>query len=120
MNTYCSFDGGATWTYVRVGAEQDHFPFEYRFDPALAFDANGNVYVGYGIAHGTLPNRFTDVIVCKSTDGGRTYTQSASAWSARTVQDLLGNDKFCLATGRDPVVADRETCMSHGRGIFPP
>jgi len=108
MNTYCSFDGGATWTYVRVGSEQDHFPFEYRFDPALAFDGDGNVYVGYGIAHGTLPQRFTDVIVCKSTDGGRTYTQSASAGSARTVQDLLGNDKFCLATGRDPVVEDRQ------------
>jgi hypothetical protein len=47
-------------------------------------------------------------VVCKSTDGGQTYTQSAVAWSARRVDDLVGNDKFMLATGRDPVVADRQ------------
>jgi hypothetical protein len=105
MATWYTFDAGASWHSVQVGAAQDHFGFEFRFDPALAFDADGNVYVAYGVTH---PNGVTTVVVCKSTDGGRTYTQCAHVWDEQQFSDLPGNDKWALATGRDPVAAGRQ------------
>jgi hypothetical protein len=105
MATWYSFDSGRTWTYVAVGDAQDHYGNVFRFDPALAFDADGNVYVAYGATH---DNIVTGVVVCKSKDGGKTYTQCTTVWDARPAANEPGNDKWCLATGRDPVVPGRQ------------
>jgi hypothetical protein len=105
MATYFTLDGGATWTLVPVGDAQDHLGFTFRFDPALAFDADGNVYVAYGV---NIPVNRTTVVVSKSTDGGRSYVQTAFVWTANMTVNVLGNDKWVLATGRDPVVTDRQ------------
>jgi FlgD Ig-like domain len=107
MATYYSFDGGKTWTLVEVGY-QDRMGFAIRFDPALAFDAHGNVYVAYGVLSFVGSTERTTVVVCKSTDGGRTYPQTALLWSANRVINVPGNDKWVLATGRDPVLPDQQ------------
>jgi hypothetical protein len=106
MNTFFTMDGGQTWTLVRLGNAQDGLTRNFRFDPSVAFDDDGNVYVAY--LAGTLPrNRFTTstaIVLAKSTDGGRTYTQFSRATDAPdnpANMDLPGVDKMHLATGPD-------------------
>ncbi|HEU4364029.1 MAG TPA: hypothetical protein VFT13_01055, partial [Candidatus Krumholzibacteria bacterium] len=49
MSTFHSFDAGRTWAHVPVGHAHDGLgPDVDRFDPTLAFDARGFLYVGYG------------------------------------------------------------------------
>ena len=50
MATYFSIDGGATWTTVFIDENQDgHGANDTRFDPNVAFDSDGNVYVIYSL-----------------------------------------------------------------------
>lgn len=108
MATYYSMDGGRTWTHVEVGDDQDHLGWVVRFDPALAFDGDGNVYVAYGASYHVGGAEHTSVVVCKSTDGGKTYSQTAFVWQQNRVLNVPGNDKWVLGTGRDPLVPDRQ------------
>jgi len=72
MATWFSTDGGATWTANFIDETEDGLDAgDQRFDPNVAFDSDGNVYVVYSTT-GTL-NR---VVVAKSTDGGATYSQA--------------------------------------------
>lgn len=74
MNTFYSFDRGKTWDLVSLGDADDGHTSNFRFDPTVAFDADGNVYAGYGVKELTAPGEFqTTVVVCKSADGGQTY-----------------------------------------------
>ena len=76
MNTFYTKDGGLTWTPVLIGDAIDGLTSTFRFDPTVAFDEDGNVYVGYG-ARTAMPaggNQRT-VVVCRSTDGGASYPQ---------------------------------------------
>lgn len=103
MNTFFTMDGGATWTLVALGNAQDGLTSSFRFDPTVAFDDNGNVYVGYGVRTGIFPNRQRTVVVARSTDGGQTYTQFTQVATTADIGTLPGNDKWHLATGPDPV-----------------
>jgi hypothetical protein len=100
MNTFYSQDGGLTWTFVALGSAQDGLASTFRFDPTVAFDDYGNVYVGYGVRTGP-PNQIT-VVVAKSTNGGQTYTQFTQVATTLDIGGLPGNDKWHLATGPDP------------------
>ncbi len=108
MATYYTFDAGATWTLVEVGDSQDHLGFHVRFDPAVAFDADGNVYVAYGVSYFVGSTERTSLVVSKSTDGGRTYNQAVIIGTANRVLNVPGHDKWVLATGRDPAVPGQQ------------
>lgn len=101
MNTYFTDDGGATWTAVDLGDAGDGIASNFRFDPAVIFDANGTAYVAYGATEstGTLPN--TRVVVARSTDGGTTYTTFTQLANNPRVPNVPGNDRWTFATGPD-------------------
>jgi hypothetical protein len=109
MNTFFTADGGATWSLVSLGNAQDGLTSTFRFDPTLAFDDNGVVYVGYGAVIGPLTASQRVVVVCRSTDGGQTYplcTRIDANNDIDTTGDgntnFPGNDKWHLATGPAP------------------
>jgi hypothetical protein len=94
MNTFYTFDGGQSWILVPLGDAQDGITnVGSRFDPAVAFDDNGNVYVAYGVNTGASK---VTVVVATSANGGQTYTQFTN------VDADSNNDKWFLATGPDP------------------
>jgi cysteine-rich repeat protein len=98
MNTFFTLDRGQTWTLVALGDAQDGLTSIVRFDPTVAFDEDGNVYVGYGVGLGTQ----TAVVVATSTDGGQTYTQFTVVANNANPPLAIGNDKWHLATGPEP------------------
>jgi len=104
MNTFFTTDGGLTWTPVPLGDANDGLTSTFRFDPTVAFDDDGNVYVGYGaqtdIATGGTQ---TTLVVCRSTDGGANYLQCTWVSINPDIGSLAGNDKWHLATGPDPL-----------------
>jgi PKD repeat protein len=105
MNTFYTFDAGATWTRVELGVTDDGFvntEYPDRFDPSIAFDDHGNLYVAYGVTS-TGPPKQSTIIVAKSIDGGQTYTQITHVTTDPFVGVYPGNDKFHLATGPDPI-----------------
>ncbi len=124
MQTFFSTDGGSNWTSVTLGDNgvgdiDDGFVSAVRFDPSVAFDADGNVYIAYGVSlaaeaaddPATLDidesvDR-TAVVVAQSADGGATYGQITTVDTTADV-GISGNDKWHLATGRDPGNANQQ------------
>jgi hypothetical protein len=103
LNTFFTVNSGRTWTNVPLGPAQDAFPAGTRFDPAVAFDALGNVYVAYGVNSGGS----TRLLVATSIDGGRTFTRFATI--ANTVNPgVVGNDKWGITTGPDQTQPGRQ------------
>ncbi|MGB4781528.1 hypothetical protein [Candidatus Methylomirabilis sp.] len=92
INTFVSIDKGESWKKVTLSKAHDKQRGTFRFDPTVAFDGNGNVYVAYGVSDGEN----TTVVVCKSTNGGFKYKQCTP------VDTHPDNDKWHLATGSDP------------------
>jgi hypothetical protein len=101
MNTFYTTDGGLTWSPVIIDNATDGLTSTLRFDPTVAFDDDGNVYVGYGARVNNGGNQRT-VVVCRSTDGGASYPQCTSISTTPDIGTLPGNDKWHLATGPDP------------------
>jgi hypothetical protein len=105
MNTFYTTDGGLTWSPVIIGNATDGLTSNFRFDPTVAFDEDGNVYVGYGARTArpapAVGNQRT-VVVCRSTDGGASYPQCTNIATTADIGTLPGNDKWHLATGPDP------------------
>ena len=101
MNTYFTTDGGGTWTAVDLGDAGDGIASNFRFDPAVVFDANGTAYAAYGATEstGALPN--TRVVVARSTDGGATYPTFRELANNPRVPNVPGNDRWTFATGPD-------------------
>ena len=106
MNTFYTIDGGLTWTSVKLGNAQDGLTSTVRFDPTVAFDNNGNVYVGYGVKTvDAMENVQTTVVVAKSTNGGQTYTTITQVHTGLHPGFIIpANDKWHLATGPDPFI----------------
>ena len=71
LGVWYSLDGGATWTANFVDENADGFGAnDFRFDPNVAFDSDGNVYIVYSTV-GT-GNR---LVLVRSSDGGQNYDQ---------------------------------------------
>jgi hypothetical protein len=98
MHAFYSTDAGLTWTLVPFGDAEDGLSSTFRFDPSVAFDDDGNVYVAYGAKTGVTE---VAVIVAKSTDGGASYPQITEV-ARNSGPGIFGNDKWHLATGPDP------------------
>lgn len=71
-------DGGATW--IPAGTTPLAADVDDCFDPSLAADARGNFYYSYlDIRIDPQGNSIPDIRVARSTDGGRTFSQSSVA-----------------------------------------
>src|SRR3989442_14993344 len=68
-----STDGGQTWTLGGIVPMEN--PGDDALDPALAADAEGNIYYSYltDVLGTAGTNLRTDLRVAKSTDGGRSF-----------------------------------------------
>jgi len=91
-------DGGQTWTFG--GSVPLENSTDAAGDPALAADADGNFYYSYLddiIPNGRAITR-TDLVVAKSTDGGRTFPTLSVALQGSTTEfpdkDYIGVDAW--------------------------
>lgn len=108
MTAFVTKDGGKTWTRTllpsnaNIGTPTNGG--QTNFDPALAYDAQGNLYYGYGWARLKQDNTNGDnyVIVCKSTDGGMTWTMLPYVWYYEGQTNPPFNDKWLMAADDDP------------------
>lgn len=90
---HVTFDGGQTWTDYPITTPQ----YTGTGDPAVAFDANGTAYLatlGFLFGQNSPTDTNPDVIVSRSTDGGKTWsnamrvaTGTGSAGSVGTFND---------------------------------
>jgi len=103
----CTFsftnDGGQTWTFG--GFVPTSNPSSQTADPALAADADGNFYYSYieDVVQGTSVVR-TDLVVAKSTDGGRTFpTRSVALAGENPDKDYIGVDAWATSRFRGNV-----------------
>lgn len=108
MTAFVSKDGGRNWTRTLLPSNANiGTPAgggQTNFDPALAFDADGNLYYGYGWARLTQGDGNGDnyVIVCKSTDGGMSWTMLPYVWYYEGQTDPPFNDKWLIDADSDP------------------
>jgi hypothetical protein len=99
IDVFYSIDGGTTWGTQTINNLDENDGGLYlgnadrRFDPSIAFDADGNLFIAYG--HVAASSGIRTLVVAKSTDGGANFSQFRSVDSA----DFL--DKWHLATGPD-------------------
>jgi len=108
-----SADGGRTWGPPRIAVDG---PYDDR-DPKLARLADGTVLLSYFVIDwSTLPRHTTHgTYVCRSTDGGRTWSEpvlagtsmagpDVQAWAAShgAVAELPGGDLLIPLYGRRP------------------
>ena len=91
VDLFYTMDGGLTWNTTSIGDAQDGYTATFRFDPSIAFDGAGNLYVAYGVDDATTGR---NLIVARSTDGGQTFDQFTSV-------DTGVLDKWHIATGLD-------------------
>src|SRR5262245_56948677 len=96
LGLYRSLDGGLTWTTTTIDDSVDSLgAASHRFDPSVAYDATGKLYVAYGVDDGTT----TSVIVARSDDNGATFSQVTTVDSQLDI--VFGLDHFNVATGPD-------------------
>jgi hypothetical protein len=111
MDLYRSIDGGTTWTTTQIDTNDDGLDaLGNRYDPALAFGANGTLYIAYGYrGQAVAPLRNSRLVAAVSTDGGLNFTnfnndvdiQADIVTPSTTDNDLPGVDRWTLATGLD-------------------
>jgi RTX calcium-binding nonapeptide repeat (4 copies) len=117
IQVFFSTNAGANWTRRLItnttgaGIFNDGFGQGTRFDPALKFDANGTLYVAYGIDNSVVGsfNGFTRLVVATSTDGGNTFTRFRGVDLQANIPvmpvkgvaqaPIVGVDKWQIATG---------------------
>ncbi|RPJ80916.1 MAG: exo-alpha-sialidase, partial [Acidobacteria bacterium] len=77
--TSVTFDGGATWQQVVPPIT----PYQFSGDPALAFDANGRLYLASIADHEGPGGSYTapSVVVARSDDGGMTWSNPVTVAS---------------------------------------
>ncbi len=82
MEAAYSSDGGATWTRYRLADGTDGLP-RVCCDPAVAWDAYGNLYATYMNADAT------QIIVLRSINGGQTFSLMATLGSTSIDQSSI-------------------------------
>src|SRR5436190_3845783 len=106
IDLYRSNDGGTTWakTAIDNGAAgiNDGSGAGVRFDPAIAYDDGGHLYVAYANDTGTS----TSIVVGQSYDNGATFWQFRTIATTTdiyngTSAEIHGNAQPSLATGPD-------------------
>ncbi len=126
LDVYRSLDGGTTWTntYTFDGTLDDGLAtVGKRFDPAIAFDANGLLYVAYG--HGgqtAAPARPSRLVSATSTDGGLTFgnfqvLDVKNDIVRPSLPDLPGLDRWTIATGEDPDSGNQAAVIAYTQNV---
>src|SRR5262249_10821228 len=88
-------------------------PNNVRFDPTIKFDANGNLFVGYGAYIASAGT--TRLIVGKSTDGGASFANSDFR-TIDTASGYGGVDKYYLGVGpAGPGTTDQAVYIAYDR-----
>jgi hypothetical protein len=108
MQLFFSTNGGATWN--RRAVNGDGFGAGFRFDPSVAFDANGNLFVAYAVdPNAGGPRR---LIVARSGDGGNSFSHFF------VVQAESGVDNWHIATGKSgPGNAPQAVYITYTRNL---
>jgi hypothetical protein len=118
IDVFVSYDGGDTWSTTQIDdgstGISDGLGPGLRFDPSIAFDDDGNLYVAYGHDDGDR----TQLVVARSFDGGTTFAQFSivDAQANLPKKDggtLPGLDKWHLATGLDPSTGNQAVYVAY-------
>ncbi|MDA1014248.1 MAG: calcium-binding protein [Planctomycetota bacterium] len=121
VDVLSSFDGGATWSTTSIDASVDGLSaWGKRFDVATAFDADGNLYVAYGVNEG--PGGSTSVVVARSQDGGASINQVSVVDVQRNLYEgkdsRPGAEGFRLATGIDPLSERQAVYVAYTQNVI--
>jgi hypothetical protein len=108
VELYFSFDGGATWGTSAIVDGVDGFTSVFRFDPSIAFDADGLLYVAYGVDDMATDTR--RLVVGRSSDGGASFDQFSTVDTSAFGTNL---DKWHLATGLDPSTGNQAVYVAY-------
>jgi hypothetical protein len=104
IGVYRSSDGGRSWNGTAIGAGGVSDPFHpvlRRYDPSIAFDRDGVLYVAYVVERvggSFLAFGQSSIVVARSNDGGATFGQFSIVEGTST--SFL--DKVVLAAGKNP------------------
>jgi hypothetical protein len=119
-------DGGVTWKRTLIddgtnGINDGCGRAISRFDPTIKFDANGNLFVAYGVflAQSSTRPAHTNLVVARSSDGGATFDRFRVVESRNNADDgnLEGVDKWSLATGLDPTTGHQAVYVAYTRNV---
>jgi hypothetical protein len=106
MQVFYSLDGGLTWSHISIDATFDGINNAVnRYDPTLKFDANGTLYLAYGVDDG---NGVTlESIHGSFQQGTLALSRAVFVDFADDINPIIGGaqpglDKWELATGLDP------------------
>ena len=113
VELYYSNDGGTTWTTNPVVDGVDGFTSTLRFDPTIAFDSLGRLYLGYGVDDTATNTR--RIVVGRSSDGGATFDQFSTVDTGPFNGAL---DKLHLATGLDPSTGNPAVYIAYSDAGF--
>src|SRR5438132_13683903 len=80
-----------------------------RFDPTLKFDANGNLFIAYGVDDHTN----TCLWVARSVDGGEHFAHAVLVDSHANHFGIPGVDKWVLTTGLDPSTGNQAVYVAY-------
>ena len=121
LDVLTSFDGGATWSTTTIDASVDGLStWGKRFDVAAAFDADGNLFVAYGVNEG--PGGSTSVVVARSQDGGQSINQVSIVDVQRNLyegkESRPGAEGFRLATGVDPLSERQAVYVAYTQNVI--
>jgi len=124
MNLYRSVDGGTTWTSTQIDNTDDgQGAAGNRYDPALAFDANGTLYMAYGVrATASAPSIPSRVVAAASIDGGANFINYRVVDSENDPNGAAtpppGVDRWTLATGRDPATGNQACYITYTQNVL--
>jgi hypothetical protein len=114
LGVWFSLNGGTTWTANFITQTQDGFGAgDSRFDPNVAFDSDGNVYVVYSTTGSG--NR---IVLARSTNGGQLFNQVTTVTTdagpnnmhtamVTTRSDVAGADDVLVAWARVQAAGER-------------
>jgi Ca2+-binding RTX toxin-like protein len=109
MSVYHSSDGGLTWSRTIISNTNDGLGMGTRFDPTLKFDANGHLFIAYGLDNGNN----TTLVTARSDDGGSTFFQFRFPDSNGDNHNVPGVDKWFLTTGLDPTTGGQAVYIAY-------
>jgi cytoskeletal protein CcmA (bactofilin family) len=118
MSVFYSTDGGSSWNRTVIGAGNDNGGAGKRTDPAIAFDANGNLFISYlHLFTASDGTPMTSVIVGLSADGGQSFAQFTTVEARKDLSGLPGVDRDALATGMDPISGRQAVYVAYSENV---
>jgi hypothetical protein len=112
MSAFYTMDGGKTWEHSTTPKNQNKWismPSQggaTNFDPGIVFDTKGNCFYSYGFTqtlHGGDDEADNGVFVCKSTDGGKSWSEPmAIAYETGGSVGQPFHDRYTITADQSP------------------